>query len=310
MSASLQPAPGAAGESSRPETPRTPPKVYIGGKLVEKADAKISVFDHGLLYGDGVFEGIRSYSGNVFRLKEHVDRLYDSARAIHLTIPMGREAMAAAIEDTLRANGLRDAYIRVLVTRGAGSLGLDPRKTTDPQVIIITDSIQLYPPELYEHGLKIITAGTIRNHPAALNPRIKSLNYLNNILAKIEGTNAGCLEALMLNAKGEVAECTGDNIFVVRGAGLHTPAVHAGILEGITRQAVIDLARSTGRTVVERTMDRHDIYTADECFLTGTAAELIPVVELDGRPIGEGKPGPVTRELLAKFHAMVRGQAG
>ena len=192
------------------------PKVYIGGKLYEKADAKISVFDHGLLYGDGIFEGIRSYAGNVFRLKAHVDRLYDSAKAIHLAIPMSREAMARAVVDTLAANKLTDAYIRLIVTRGAGSLGLDPRKTTDPQIIIITDSISLYPPELYEHGLKIVTAGTMRNHPAALNPRVKSLNYLNSILAKIEGTNAGCLEALMLNHKGEVAECTGDNIFIVK----------------------------------------------------------------------------------------------
>lgn len=285
------------------------PKVYIGGRLYDKADAKISVFDHGLLYGDGVFEGIRSYAGRVFRLEKHVDRLYDSARAIHLVIPMTREAMAQAVIDTLRANDLRDAYIRLVVTRGAGSLGLDPRKTTDPQVIIITDSIQLYPPELYEHGLKIVTAGTMRNHPAALNPRVKSLNYLNSILAKIEATNAGCLEALMLNHKGEVAECTGDNLFVVRRGEVHTPSVDAGILEGITREAVIELAREAGLTVVERTMDRHDVYTADECFLTGTAAELIPVVECDARPIGDGRPGPVTRELHQRFHALVRGGA-
>lgn len=284
-------------------------KVYIGGKLYDKADAKVSVFDHGLLYGDGVFEGIRSYSGRVFRLEKHVDRLYDSARAIHLVIPMTREAMAQAVLDTLAANNLRDAYIRLVVTRGAGSLGLDPRKTTDPQVIIITDSIQLYPPELYEHGLKIITAGTMRNHPAALNPRVKSLNYLNSILAKIEATNAGCLEALMLNHKGEVAECTGDNIFVVRNGEVHTPSIDAGILEGITREAVIELARESGLKVVERTMDRHDVYTATECFLTGTAAELIPVVECDGRPLGDGRPGPVTRELLQRFQALVRGEA-
>jgi branched-chain amino acid aminotransferase len=282
------------------------PKVYISGKLFDKADAKVSVFDHGLLYGDGVFEGIRAYSSRVFRLKKHVDRLYESARGIHLEIPMKRDEMATAINETLAFNKLIDAYIRVIVTRGAGSLGLDPRKTTDPQIIIITDHISLYPEELYEHGLKIITAATTRNHPNAVNPRIKSLNYLNNILAKIEGTNAGCLEALMLNHKGEVAECTGDNIFIVKNGELHTPSIDAGILDGITRHAVMDLARGVGIKVVERAMDRHDIYTADECFLTGTAAEVIPVVELDARPIGNGQPGPITKDLLQRFHKLVR----
>jgi branched-chain amino acid aminotransferase len=284
------------------------PKVYIGGKLYEKSDAKISVFDHGLLYGDGVFEGIRSYSGKVFRLQQHVDRLYHSAQGIHLQIPMTREEMARAIIETLSVNKLVDAYIRVIVTRGAGSLGLDPRKTTDPQVIIITDQISLYPEELYEHGLKIITSGTTRNHPNALNPRIKSLNYLNNIMAKIEGTNAGCLEALMLNHKGEVAECTGDNIFVMTRGVIHTPSIDSGILEGITRDAVIELARQAGYAVVERTMDRYDVYNADECFLTGTAAELIPVVECDGRVLGSGRPGPVTRELRQRFQSLVLGE--
>ncbi len=281
-------------------------KVYIGGKLYDKADAKVSVYDHGLLYGDGVFEGIRAYSGRVFRLKQHVDRLFESAQSIYLKIPMSREDMARAIVDTMAVNDLKDAYIRVVVTRGAGSLGLDPRKTTDPQVIIITDAISLYPPELYEHGLKIVTSGTMRNHPSALNPRIKSLNYLNNIMAKVEAINAGCLEALMLNHKGEVAECTGDNIFVVRKGEIHTPPIDAGILEGITRDVVIELAKAAGITVYERTMDRHDVYTADECFLTGTAAEVIPVVECDARLIGSGKPGPVTVDLLKRFHALVR----
>ena len=282
-------------------------KVSIGGKFYDKADAKISVYDHGLLYGDGVFEGIRAYAGNAFRLTDHVDRLYDSARSIHLTIPISREEMAKAVLDTLAINDIKPTVTSGWsITRGAGSLGLDPRKTTDPQVIIIADSISLYPAELYDHGLKIVTAGTMRNHPAALNPRVKSLNYLNSILAKIEGTNAGCLEALMLNHKGEVAECTGDNIFIVKAGELHTPSVDAGILEGITRDAVMELARGVGIKVVERAMDRHDVYTADECFLTGTAAEVIPVVECDGRPIGTGKPGPITKDLLARFHKLVR----
>ena len=268
------------------------PRVYIAGKLFEKADAKISVFDHGLLYGDGVFEGIRSYSQQ--RLPAR------TARRPALRLGQGdppqdpddaRARWPQPVVDTLAANKLTDAYIRLIVTRGAGSLGLDPRKTTDPQVIIITDSISLYPAELYQHGLKIVTAGTMRNHPSALNPRIKSLNYLNSILAKIEATNAGCLEALMLNHKGEVSECTGDNIFIVRKGEVHTPSIDAGILEGITRDAVIELARSIGLKVVERTMDRHDVYTADEVFLTGTAAEVIPVVECDGRAdrLGPGR---------------------
>jgi branched-chain amino acid aminotransferase len=282
------------------------PKVYINGKLFDKSEARVSVFDHGLLYGDGVFEGIRAYSGRVFRLQQHVDRLFESAKGIHLEIPIPREAMADAIRQTLATNKLTDAYIRVVITRGAGSLGLDPRKTTDPQVIIITDKIALYPPELYEHGLKIITAATTRNHPNAVNPRIKSLNYLNNILGKIEATQAGCLEALMLNHKGEVAECTGDNVFVVHHGVIHTPSADSGILEGITRAAVIELARAAGHTVIERTLDRLDVFKAEECFLTGTAAELIPVVECDGRIIGDGRPGPITRELRQRFQALVR----
>jgi len=282
------------------------PQVYISGKLFSKNDAKISVYDHGLLYGDGVFEGIRVYDGKIFRLTQHVDRLYESARHIYLEIPMTREKMAEAITSTVRANAKDNGYIRAIVTRGSGYLGLDPRKTTDPQVIIIVDDIALYPPELYEHGLEIATASTIRNHPNALNPRIKSLNYLNNIMAKVEAVNAGCFEALMLNPKGEVAECSGDNIFLVKHGVLKTPPLDAGILEGVTRNAVIELARAADIPVLETALTRHDVYAADECFLTGTAAEVVPVVRCDKRQIGTGKPGPITRLLRERFHQLAR----
>lgn len=281
-------------------------KIYIGGRFYDKEDAKISVFDHGLLYGDGVFEGIRSYGGKVFRLDEHLDRLWESAKGIWLQIPMTKEAMGQAIYEALKINNISDGYIRLVVTRGAGTLGLDPNRTADPQVIIIADKIALYPPEMYEQGLKIITVSVVRNHAAALSPRIKSLNYLNNILAKIEGLNAGCVEALMLNTKGEVAECTGDNIFLVRGGELLTPPLEAGILDGITRQAVIDIARRAKMTVREIPLTKHDVYIAEECFLTGTAAEVIPVVKVDDREIGSGKPGPITRDLREQFHKMAR----
>jgi branched-chain amino acid aminotransferase len=283
-------------------------KIFISGKYYEKADAKISVYDHGLLYGDGVFEGLRSYSGNVFRLTQHLRRLWDSAKAIRLEIPISAAEMEQAIYATLQLNKLSDAYIRLIVTRGAGTLGLDPNRTSDPQVIIITDLISLYSEELYQNGLEIITASTLRNHPAALSPRIKSLNYLNNILAKIEGLQAGCSEALMLNHKGEVAECTGDNIFLVRDGQLLTPPNDAGILEGITRDAVIELAVAAGIAVREIPLTRHDVYVADECFLTGTAAEVIPVVKVDSRPIGSGKPGPITARLREQFHRLARGE--
>ncbi len=281
-------------------------KVYLNGRLVPKEEAVVSVFDHGLLYGDGVFEGLRSYSGKVFRLAEHVERLFDSARAIRLEIPLSPEQMAAAIADTVQANGIVDGYVRAVVTRGAGTLGLDPNRCSDPQVIIIADAIVLYPHEFYENGLELITSSVIRNHPAALSPRIKSLNYLNNILAKIEGLKAGCVEALMLNHKGEVAECTGDNIFLVKRGRLLTPPLDAGILEGVTRNAVIELARAAGIDVAETALTKHDVYVADECFLTGTAAEIVPVVRVDDRVIGDGRPGPITRDLTKRFHELVR----
>jgi len=280
--------------------------VFMNDRLVPEDEARVSVFDHGLLYGDGVFEGMRSYSGRVFRLDAHLDRLWESAQAICLKIPHTEEAVAQAVNDTLAANGLADGYVRLLVTRGAGTLGLDPNRTKNPQVIVIADTISLYPREHYEKGLRIVTAATQRTQAAALSPRIKSLNYLNNIMAKLEGLQAGCVEALMLNHKGEVAECTGDNIFVVRKGLLLTPPPDAGILEGITRGAVMELARSAGIDCREATLTRHDLYTAEECFLTGTAAEVIPVVEIDGRSIGTGRPGPVTAKLLAAFHALVR----
>ena len=281
-------------------------KVYVNGQLLDRADAKISVFDHGLLYGDGVFEGIRSYEGKVFRLEAHVRRLYDSALGIRLAIPMAPEDMAKAIVGTLEANHLKDSYIRVVVTRGEGTLGLDPNRCANPNVIIITDKISLYPAELYENGLDIITAATMRNHPNAVNPRLKSLNYLNNILAKIEAIDAGTLEAVMLNHLGYVAECTGDNLFIVRDSCLFTPPIAAGILEGITRNEILDIARGRGIQVREENLTRQDLYVADECFLTGTAAEVVPVVRIDKRPIGTGKPGPITKQLAEEFHRRTR----
>ena len=285
-------------------------KVYINGKLFNKVDARISVYDHGLLYGDGVFEGIRVYSGNVFRLAQHIERLYDSAKAIALEIPLTPDKMKAAVLHTVQANDKKDGYIRVVVTRGAGGLGIDPRKTTDPQVIVIVDDISMYPQELYENGLEVVTSSYVRPHANALNPRIKSLNYLNNILAKIEAVRAGCLEAIMLNLNGEVAECTADNIFFVKRGVLKTPPPHAGILEGITRDVVMELARDANIPVQEVSLTRHDVYTTDECFLTGTGAEIIPVVKCDGRVLGLGKPGPITLRLMELFHQLVRRPKG
>ncbi len=279
-------------------------KIYIDGKYYSERDAKISVFDHGLLYGDGVFEGIRAYNGRVFKLKEHIDRLFYSAKAILLTLPLPHARIMEAVVETCRRNKLRDGYIRLVVTRGAGTLGLNPNRCKNPSVIIIADKIQLYPEEYYRKGLEIITVPTTRNLHSALNPAIKSLNYLNNILAKIEAANSGCEEAIMLNAEGFVAECTGDNIFIVKGNQLLTPPLSAGALYGITRQTVIDLAKKSGLAVAEPNLTRYDLFNADECFLTGTGAEVIPVVKIDGRIIGTGKPGPVLRRLVEQYHAL------
>lgn len=281
-------------------------KVYINGRFYREAEARISVFDHGLLYGDGVFEGIRAYNGRVFQLKEHIDRLYASARAILLEIPMSPAEMTEAVLETCRQNRIRDGYIRLVVTRGVGTLGLNPYNCKRGSVIIIAGRIQLYPEEFYEKGLSIITVPTTRNLHNAVNPAIKSLNYLNSILAKIEAINAGCEEAVMLNAEGYVAECTGDNLFVVRDGELQTPPLSAGALRGITRRVVMDLAREQGWRVSEPNLTRYDLFTADECFLTGTAAEIVPVVKIDGRIIGNGQPGPVTRKLMELYRTLTR----
>lgn len=282
-------------------------KIYLDGKLVEKDEAKISVFDHGLLYGDGVFEGIRAYNGRVFRLREHLERLFNSARVIMLEIPMTKKAMEKAIIDTLAANKLKDSYIRLVITRGFGDLGLDPRKCPKPAVIIIADKIELYPEEFYTNGLELITASTRRSIPDVLNPCIKSLNYLNNILAKIEANLAGMPEAIMLNSNGFVAECTGDNIFILKENTLVTPPSWAGALEGITRGAVMELARNKLKLLVKEDLfTTYHLYTADECFLTGTAAEVIPVVKIDGRKIGDGAPGKVSTKLIKEFRELTR----
>lgn len=272
-------------------------KIYVDGKLVPEKDAKISVFDHGLLYGDGVFEGIRVYNGRIFMLEEHINRLIRSAKAIAMKIPMNREALMKAVAHTCKANNRRNGYVRLVVTRGVGTLGLNPFTCRKPQVIIIAADIQLYRKDLYEKGMAIVTVPTPRNHPEALSPNIKSLNYLNNILAKIEAINAGVHEAVMLNTQGYVAEATGDNIFIIKGKSLVTPPTHAGILEGITRDCVMRLAREQGYNVRESMLTRYDLYNADEVFLTGTAAEVIGVVSIDRRTIGDGRPGRVTRKL-------------
>ena len=276
-------------------------KIYLNDKLVNKEDAMVSVFDHGLLYGDGVFEGIRSYNGLVFKLKEHLDRLYESAHTLMLEIPMKPAALEKAVIQTLQANGLLDAYIRLVVTRGVGDLGLDPRKCKKATLFIIADKISLYPKEFYEKGLAIATVATARNHPEALNPQLKTLNYLNNILAKIEATNAGVNEALLLNSQGYVTECTGENIFYVKKNRIVTPPPYVGILKGITRDCVMRLSHGLDLSVREDVFTRHDLYTADEVFLTGTAAEIVPVVKIDNRMIGEGRPGKATVKLMNEF---------
>ena len=281
-------------------------KIYIDGKFYGERDAKISVFDHGLLYGDGIFEGIRAYNGRVFRLKEHIDRLFYSAKGILLKIPMTPAAVTEAVLESCRRNKLRDGYIRLVVTRGIGTLGLNPNRCKRPSVIVIADRIQLYPPALYQRGMEIITVPTVRNLHSAVNPAIKSLNYLNNILAKIEANNAGCEEAIMLNAEGFVSECTGDNLFLVKAGKLLTPPLSAGALYGITRQVVLELAEQAGMEVGEPNLTRYDVFNADECFLTGTGAEIVPVVKVDGRVIGSGKPGPLTRQLVAAYHGLTK----
>jgi branched-chain amino acid aminotransferase len=281
-------------------------KIYIDGNFHDQAEAKISVFDHGLLYGDGVFEGIRFYNDRVFRLQEHVDRLWDSARAIAMDIPMSKSELVAATLETIRQNDLHDGYVRLIVTRGVGSLGLSPDSCRRPSIIIIAATIALYPEELYHKGLTMVTCSTRRTPPAALSPRVKSLNYLSNVLAKLEAQNAGAGEGLMLNEQGYVAECTGDNIFIVKKGEISTPHLNSGILAGVTRAVVFELAEKLGIRALERELIRHDIYTADECFLTGTAAEVIPAVQLDRRLIGNGQPGPITLQLIESFRELTR----
>ena len=281
-------------------------KIFLNGKFVSQDEAKISVFDHGVVYGDGVFEGIRLYRGKIFRLDQHLDRLFASAKAIMLDVLMTKAELVEACCEACRQNEVRDGYIRLVVTRGVGNLGLDPFKCRKPSIFIIADKIELYPEKVYQKGIELITASTQRVHPAAISPAVKSLNYLNNILAKIEAIHAGTIEAIMLNSAGYVAECTGDNLFIVRGGKLETPPVSDGALVGITRAAIFELAAKLKLTVSEPHLTRYDLMTADECFLTGTAAEIVPVAAIDCRPVGPGKPGPVTLKLMAEFHKLTR----
>jgi branched-chain amino acid aminotransferase len=300
MTATLQPAKQA------PTTGAGVPTIWLDGKWYDRETATVSVYDHGLLYGDGVFEGIRIYGGKVFKLAEHLERLYDSAHAIWMTVPMPREEMAAVTEEAVRRSGIQEGYIRHIVTRGVGDLGLDPRKCPRPSIIIIVDTIKLWPEETYETGLKVVTAGTPIPQRESLSPRVKSLNYLPHILAKIEGVQAGADEVLMLDSAGSVAEGSGQNLFIARHGILSTPAVYAGILKGVTRDVVIELARGAGYEVRETMLNRYDVYTADEAFFTGTAAELVGIRQVDGRVIGTGKQGPITKDLRARFQALVR----
>jgi branched-chain amino acid aminotransferase len=279
--------------------------IYLDGKFVKEEEAKISVFDHGLLYGDGVFEGLRSYNGKIFKLDEHLIRLYNSAKAILLEIPLKFDEFKKVVIETVKKNNLKDSYIRIVVTRGVGDLGLDPRKCPKPTIFVIASHIQLYPESLYEKGIDVITVPTRRNLHESLNPAIKSLNYLNNILAKIEATNAGATEGLILNQFGYVSECTGENIFIVKGNILKTPPISAGALEGITRKVVMDIGKNIGLEVKEENLTRYDIYTSDECFLTGTAAEIVPVVSVDRRIIGNGKPGKITMKIRKEFQIII-----
>jgi len=281
-------------------------EIYLDGEWHSRESAKVSVFDHGLLYGDGVFEGIRVYNRRIFRLDAHLDRLYASARALALAIPLDRRQMEEAVRETVRRNRKEDAYIRLVVTRGVGDLGIDPRTCPKASVIIVVTDIRVYPPELYAAGVKVITSATRQVSHEAFDPRVKSLNYLKNILAKIDAQRAGAQEAILLNAEGFIAECTADNLFVARGGRLLTPSPQDGALEGITRGAILELAAEAGIAAGETRLTRYDVYTADECFVTGTGAELMPVTEADGRPIADGKPGPVTRRLTEAFHALVR----
>jgi branched-chain amino acid aminotransferase len=277
-------------------------KVWIDGRLVDQAEAKVSVFDHGLLYGDGVFEGIRAYHGRIFQCQAHLDRFFDSARAVRLTLPLSREQLRSAMEETIKANDFTDCYIRLVATRGVGSLGLNPTRCGRPSIFVITDLLELYPREMYEKGMAVITSSVVRNHPNALPPRVKSLNYLNNILAKLEALDAGVPEAIMLNQLGNVAECTADNIFIVRDGQVQTPTTSDGILEGITRRVMLDLCRKLKIPCIEKTLQRHDLYVSDECFLTGTGAEVIAVTRIDNRQIADGQPGPITKKLRDAFH--------